>query len=72
MQFWESRYTKTEAVTLLKLTWNEGLLTHSQESVLVPETRLLTQRSRRSPKQDKLAIWGILAKEGPHEIFSES
>ena len=37
-----------------------------------PETMLRTQRSRPFPKPEKLLIFGILAKGGPHENFLES
>ena len=48
------------------------LIKHFKESGLAPETMLRTQRSRHFPKLEKLLIFGILAKGGPHEIFLES
>ena len=48
------------------------LIKHFKESGLVPETMQRTQRSRQFPKAENWLIFGILAKEGPHENFLES
>ena len=42
------------------------------KSGLAPETMLRTQPSRRFPKPEKSAIFGILAKRGSHENLLES
>ena len=55
---------KTATVTSLKINGMKVLIKHSQENVLVPVTRLCTQRSCRFAKHEKLAILGILAKGG--------
>ena len=48
------------------------LIKHFKESGLASETMLRTQRSRPFPKPGKRLIFGILAKEGPHENVLES
>ena len=42
---------------------------HFKEGGLAPETMLRTQRSRPFSKPEKLIIFGISAKGGPHDNF---
>ena len=56
----------------LKLLGIKVLIKHFKESGLTPETMLRTERSRPFLKLQKLLIFGILAKGGPHEDFLES
>ena len=48
------------------------LIKHFKKSGLAPDTMLRTQRSGPFPKPEKLLIFGIVAKGGPHENFLEA